>query len=98
MFTNLLAPSLAGVNHLLERLGVLLGAVVALENVRCVHICFVFANLLQRYESFLNYVAIVALNLTKADKEAPHGTDLMSMLMRFTTNSLPRLRRAYRPS
>ena len=48
MFTNLLAPSLAGVNHLLERLGVLLGAVIALENVRCVHICVVFINPLQR--------------------------------------------------
>ncbi len=37
MFTNLLAPFFAGVNHLLECLGVLLGAVVALENIRCVH-------------------------------------------------------------
>lgn len=59
MFTNLLAPSLAGVNHLLERLSVLLRAVVALENVRCVHICFVFVNLLQRYNFFLNYNAII---------------------------------------
>ena len=55
LFANLLAPSLAGVNHLLESLGILLWAVVALENVRSVHICFVFVNLLQRYKTFWNY-------------------------------------------
>ena len=47
MFTNLLTPSFAGVYHLLERLGVLLWAVVALENVRCLHLddmCFVITR------------------------------------------------------
>ena len=44
LFTNLLAPSLAGVNHLLESLGILLWAVVALEIVLCHrHIFYVYA-------------------------------------------------------
>lgn len=33
LFTNLLTPSLAGINHLLESLGILLRTVVALESI-----------------------------------------------------------------